>query len=205
MVLKVKPKEAFLTIIGILSILLSIIGIIVNIRAETHYNLVWFCNHTSLILGLAFIFRSSFWITAQLNIGFFPQLFWSIDFLSKLLFNRFIFGFTDYMFSPYYDKALYILSWNHIFIMPIALVVLYFLNTPRKDAWKGSLLHSILLIPLSYMFAPDLNLNCMHKSCLFFIPTFTFYKIIWPLIMLIIVIIPTNYLLHWIYKKMNNS
>jgi len=201
--LKLKSKEIFLTIIGIFFILLSIIGIIMNIKAKTSYNLVSFCNHTSIILGLAFIFRSSFWITAELNIGLFPQLLWSIDFLSKLIFNRFIFGFTNYMFFPDYPKALYILSWNHVFIVPIALLGLYFLNTPKKDAWKGSLLHGILLIPLSHIF-DNRNLNCMLESCVPFIPTNALYKIIWPFIMLIIVIIPTNFLLHWVYKKRKN-
>ena len=200
-----EKRKIFLVLIGIFFIVISIIGIIINIVTKTPYNLVWFCNHTTLILGLAFLFRSSFWITAEINIGFFPQLLWSIDFLSKLIFNRFVFGFTDYMFSPHYHKALYILSWNHIFMLPIALIGLYLLDKPPKDAWKGSLIHGIILIPLSYIFAYGTNLNCLHESCLFFIPSNIFYKTLWlPLIMVIFIIL-MNYILCLVYKKIKKK
>ena len=200
-----KQKEIFLTVVGVLFLLVGIIGIITNIIVKTPHSLIWFCNHASLILGFAFIFRSSFWITAELNIGFFPQLFWSIDVLSKLIFNRFVFGFTDYMFFPHQNKVLYIISWNHIFMLPITLIALYFIGQPSKNAWKGSFIHGVLLISMSYIFANGMNLNCMHESCLFFIPTNMAYKILWPLFALIIMIIPTNLLLCWAYKKIKTK
>ena len=197
-------KKIFLTIIGIFYIVLGLTGIIVNIRAGTSYNLVWFCNHASIILGIAFLFRSSFWVTAEINIGLIPQLLFSIDFLGKLIFDKFVFGFTDYMFSPHFGKIFFILSWNHVFMMPIALIGLYFLKA-RKDAWKGSFIHGLLLIPLSYIFANGMNLNCMHESCVPFIPTTQFYNLYWPPIMLIGIIIPTQLLIYWGYKKIKKA
>ena len=98
-------KQILLNIIGIFFILLGLTGIVANIINKTPYNLVWFCNHTSLILVIAFLFRSSFWITAEVSIGLIPQMLFSIDFLGKLIFNKFPFGFTDYMFSPHFKKS----------------------------------------------------------------------------------------------------
>lgn len=198
-----KKRDLFLNMIGIFFISLNVAAVIINILSDTPYNLVWFCNHTAIILGLAFLFRSSFWVMAELSIGFIPQLLWTIDFLSKLIFNKFVFGFTDYMFLPDYNQALYILSWNHVFMLPLALVGLYLLKNPVKDAWKGSLLHGILLIPLSYWIGSlvGTSLNCVQKSCIFFIPTSLLYQVLWPPLFFLVVAIPTSLLLYKAFKK----
>jgi hypothetical protein len=85
-------------------------------------------------------------------------------------------------------------------MFPLALVGLYLIKKPRKDAWKGSFLHAILLIPLSYLFAYGTNLNCMHESCVSFIPTTSLYPIYWLPLFLIVVVLPVNFLLYWILQ-----
>ena len=194
-------KQKILNTIGILFILLGVAGIIVNINTQTLHFLIWFCNNTSFIIGAAILFRSRFWLTAELSIAFFPQILWSIDFLSKLFFDKFIFGFTDYMFFPSYPKALYILSWNHLFILPVALIVLYYMGKPVKDAWKGSAIHGAIILIPSFLLSSLGNINCVTESCIFFIPTNLAYKILWPPLFFLLIVIPTNYLIVWFFKK----
>lgn len=197
-------KDKFLTATGYILLALGVVGIIANIYTETTNFIIWFCNHTVIILGLAFLFRSRFWITAELSIALIPQVFWSMDFLSKLLFNKYIFGFTSYMFSPDYNPLLYYLSLDHLIITPIALIGLWYLGKPVW-AWEGSLLHGVLLMIPSYIFANGDNLNCMWKSCVPFIPTTTLYPILWPLIFVFLVILPTNWLLIKGYARLRKK
>jgi len=198
--IRMEGKRVVMLVIGILLIVGGVTGVVFNMVSGTAFRLLWLCNHANIILGLAFIFGSSFWASAEINLIFFPQLFWTIDFLSKLLFGRFVFGFTDYMFSPAYEGISYALSLSHLFVLPIAFVGLWFLKS-SKDGWKGSVLHGILLIPISLAFTTA-NLNCMRESCISFIPSGIVYQILWPFAIFAAVLI-VNFFLWKIFGVRN--
>ena len=189
-------------IVGWLFILFGIVGVIINLYLGSTYNLIWLCNHMSIVLGVAFIHKSRTWISAELSIALIPQLFWSIDFIGKLITGEFIFGATEYMFSINYNPLLYYLSLNHLFITPIALVGLWHLGGARK-AWKQACTHGIVLLFFSFAFMNGHNLNCFKESCVpFILMSGITYQVLWPILFFILVVIPTNWvLIQWIKKK----
>ncbi|MFQ5621685.1 MAG: hypothetical protein ACE5FT_07665, partial [Candidatus Nanoarchaeia archaeon] len=97
--------------VGWLFIAIGLAGIFVNVHLGTAPYILWFCNHTAIVLGIAFLFRSPYWITAEVSVGLIPQLLWGIDYLSKLFFGtHWLGGFTSYMFSPEYHYLHYYMS-----------------------------------------------------------------------------------------------
>ncbi|MEM3126853.1 MAG: hypothetical protein QW331_02180 [Candidatus Woesearchaeota archaeon] len=92
----------------------------------------WLSNHISFFIGLAILFKSSFWLTAELSIAFVGELGWIVDFLSKLIFGVYLFGSTEYMFSPTYPTTLYWASMNHLIILPFGLAALFLLKKADK-------------------------------------------------------------------------
>lgn len=176
---------------------LGVLGIAVNIYLDFWRNLIWLCNHMSIILGIAFLGRNRFWITAEMNLAMIPQLIWSIDFIGALLTGTFVFNSTQYMFSPEYNPFLYFLSLNHLFITPIALFGLYRLGG-AVNALSGSAIHGIILWAASHLFVKDMNLNCLITPCIPIAPEPYFLTL--PILYAIMMVV-TNRLLLWGFKK----
>ena len=106
-------KNLILNIIGTIFIILGLLSLSrIFFVTAIWQNVFWWCDHAVLILGLAILFRNTFWLTAELNIALLPQILWSFDFFSKVFFNKFIFGVTAYMFEG--PWAFKILSYQHL-------------------------------------------------------------------------------------------
>ncbi len=189
-------------IVGWLFILFGIVGIIINLYLGSVYNVIWLSNHLSLVLGVAFLYKSRVWISAELSIALIPELLWSIDFLGKLITGGFILGATEYMFNINYSPLMYYLSLSHLFIAPIALVGLWYLGGAVK-AWKQACMHGVVLLFFSFAFMNGHNLNCFRESCVPFITMSGItYQVLWPILFFIFVVIPINWLLvQWIKKR----
>ncbi|PIN75098.1 hypothetical protein COV18_05080 [Candidatus Woesearchaeota archaeon CG10_big_fil_rev_8_21_14_0_10_37_12] len=167
-----------LLLIGLLPVLSFLLFL------KPHY-IVWFSNHTFIILGLAVLFGSRFWVFAELCIGFIPELIWSIDFLMRLFTGEYLFGITTYMFTDAGTfNWIHLYSLQHILFLPLGLYALYILGGPIKQAWIGSGIHYFTLYPLSFFWGTEYNLNCLFYSCgvLSFLPE---YQLTWPLLMAI--------------------
>lgn len=200
--MKRKTTDIIISAIGAWFLLFSIASLFILINNDSQVYLLWLCNHMGFILGLALLFRSRFWLLAEISLGLLPQLFWSIDFIAYKFFNVYIFNVTSYMFDPSYPKAMYYISMNHLAMVPIALIALYFLGQPKKKAYYGALLHGSLLFIISLFFTnPMQNINCSFKSCMPMIPEFRFYPIVWFGVMILMVL-----LTYWIvvnaYRKL---
>ncbi len=143
--------------------------------------IVWFSNHTFIILGLALLFRSPFWAFAELCLGFLPELVWSADFLAKLLTGNYIWGFTSYMFTTSGFNWMHLYSIQHILFVPAAIYAIYLLGGPVVHAWVGSIIHGIVMWSISFTL-PEYNINCVYYKCVFDMP---YYKITWPLLILV--------------------
>ncbi len=189
-------KERILNIIGIIFLILGIASLSrVFFTVATWQNVFWWCDHAVLIMGLAILFRNRFWLTAELNIALIPQFLWSIDFFSKLFFNKFIFGFTAYMFEGHW--AFKLLSYQHLFVFILALIALILLGNADKRAWIGSLIHGIFLFIAGLLIPAYYNINCVHKNCLNF--QAEPYFLVWWALFIVMVLI-TNFILVKITK-----
>jgi hypothetical protein len=155
----------------------------------------WLCNHVPLFIGITIFFRSSFWLTAEISLLFIGSLNWSLDFLSKLIFDKYLLGSTAYIFAGISaQSATSILL--HLSTLPLALLAFFIIHEKNKTAWKGSLLHMLILIPISFYFGLEYNLNCVLKSCVDWIPTFSFYPIAFLVSYFILFVLSINWVLN---------
>ena len=183
-----KKRYVDLTI-GIFFLALGLISTTVFYAYDQLTSLLWFCNNTSFVLGLAFLLRSKFLITAETVLGFVPQVIWTVDYLGNL-FGVNIFNATTYMFDPSYPTMLYVLSLHHLLLLPAMLYGIRSIGF-HKLGWIGALGHGALLWAVSFFLTnPELNLNCIHQSCVSILPT-TMYSFIWPLFYSVAALLPT--------------
>ena len=196
-----KPtKNQILNIIGILIIIFSLARIYALFNYSTPIHLFWLCNHIPLIIGIAILFRNPFILAAEISLLLFGSLNWSLDFLSKLIFDKYLLGSTSYIFvAMSADSGISILS--HLSILPLALLALFLIRKPKPTAWKGSIIHMTALIPASLYFGKFYNLNCFMKPCISWLPNFTAYPIIFFITYLTIFVIPTSLILAKLLSK----
>jgi len=186
-------KERLLNFLGIFLIFSSLF-VIYFMAKENPVYIFWLSNHAPLIIGIAILTRNYLLLTAEIALIFVGELGWSLDFLSKLLFDFYLFGSTEYLFSPSYPTTLYWASMEHLIILPVGIVALFLLKK-AENAWKLSLAHGLVVLFISFLFGSQYNLNCIYNSCISWLPTFNFYSIIWPIIYFIVFVLPANFIL----------
>lgn len=157
---------------------------------------VWFSNHTFIILGLAVLINSRFWVLAEFCLGAIPELVWSVDFLWQVFTGVSPFGLTEYMFEGGAFNVLHLYSLQHILFVPACVYSLYILKGFVSFAFIGSIVHGIAIWIWSFLFSPEYNLNCVYYPCTFSLP---YYRFAWPL--LVIVQIVLIYLLCVLFLK----
>ena len=135
--IKIKNKDVLLNIIGVLLILFFVIRTIFLIKDGSFQDIFWLCNHAPLIFGIAILFRSSFWITAEISFVFIGVLVWVIDYFSKIIFDFHIFGSTAYLFLITNQGFFYVTSLIHLFSLPLAIWALLLIKKKEPSAWKG--------------------------------------------------------------------
>lgn len=141
--------------------------------------IAWFSNHAFIIMGVALLLRSPFWLFAELCLGAVSESAWTLDFLWRVFTGEHLWGLTEYMFKNGGFDWLHLYSLQHILFVPAAVYALYLLGGPVKRAWLGSFAHGLVIIGVSYNLATELNLNCVFYACAFDMP---FYAITWPLL-----------------------
>lgn len=152
--------------VGALALFIGLTPIITFLFALKPHYIVWFSNHTFIIIGLALLFRSPFWLFAEMCIGFIPEAIWSIDFISRVLINRHVWDFTSYMFTETGAfRWVHLYSLQHLLFVPFCIYGLILLGGPVKSAWKGSFIHISIIWALSFLFEAKLNLNCVISDC----------------------------------------
>ncbi len=158
--------------------------------------IVWFSNHTFIIIGIGLLLNSRFLVFAELCLGLLPEAYWSIDFISKLLTGKFLFGTTAYMFNNGSFDLVHLYSLQHLLFVPMALLALFWLGGPIKKAWIGSVVHMGILFFVSRLFPVKYNLNCVFNSSFLPVQFTKYYQIIWPIIILINI-----FLVYFVFMK----
>jgi len=194
-------KNNLIDFIGVLLIFLFVLRFISLLRGETIIHIFWLCNHVPLIMGIAILLRSSFWLTAEISFLFFGFLGWIIDYLSKMFFGIHILGTTSYLFPITDPVFFYATATAHILTIPLALIAYFLIKKQEPSAWKGALIHAIVLIPFLIYFGEHYNLNCFLKPCVDWVTNFTLYPLAIFAVYFLVLVIPINYILVKISKK----
>ena len=197
----IKNKNTLLNLMGVLLIIFFVIRVIFLVRDGSLENIFWLCNHAPLILGIAILFRSSFWITAEISFVFAGVFVWVADYLSKIIFDFHIFGSTDYLFPIIDQWFFYVTSLIHLFSLPLAVWALFLIKKKHPFAWKGALIHAVVLIPFVIYFKEKYNLNCFLEPCISWIPCFYLYPLVAFIGYFILFVIPVNKILVKLLNK----
>ena len=188
-------KEVILNIIGVFLIVLGTIHLIQTIFFVDPVHFFWMCNHVLLFIGIAILFRNSFWLMAEFLLLFLGQFIWIINFVFRVFDSPFV------VISYRIDIIPAIV---HLTTLPLALVGIFILKKKEKFAWTGSLLHAAILFPFVLYFGSYYNLNCLFKPCVTWIPDVSSYPFFIFLIYFAFIIL-LNYFLNWIIKKSSKS
>lgn len=199
--MKKRNKEIILNVIGFVLIAFFVFRLVCLIRDDMFVDILWLCNHVPLILGIAVLYRSSFWITAEISFLFFGAIGWIIDYLSKVIFDFHIFGSTDYLFPVANTEFFIVTSIIHLCTIPLGIISLFLIKKSVKGSWKGAILHGLILFPFAYLAGRENNINCLFESCtpnLFEIP---FYSIVSVLGYFAFFVIPLSKFLEFLLSK----
>jgi len=190
-----KATSFILDSIGIFLIFISILRLFFLDGYETLPQFLWLCNHIPLVIGIAILFRNSFWLTAEFSFLFAGMLLWDIDFLAYFLFKKVIFESALYIFNATGTMFFYLSTVLHLFTLPLAFTAIWLLKKPEPNAWKGSVVHALVLMPLVAYIGEGYNINFFLKPNTTLILNFALYPIALVIFYFCCFVIPTNLLI----------
>ena len=182
-----------LSIVGGLFLILGILAYYNGFQASGLAGVLWFSYIALFLIGIGILTKNSYLIGSQINIIFIPYIVWSIDFFYVLITSESLWGITNYFFTsrPILSQ---IITLQHLFIIPVSLMSLYFIKLKRNDFWKLSLIEVATFFFLIKIINPAENINCVFENCLPLQITLIPYPLLWFLIYIVMIFL-TNSLL----------
>lgn len=119
---------------------------------------LWLCDIGNFVLAVALWSESSLLFSWQAVSVLLVQSLWTVDYALALLTGTHFVGGTEYMFDPQIPFAIRSLSWFHGATPPVLCYGLLRLGYDRRALGLQALATSVVL-PISYLFGPDRNLN----------------------------------------------
>lgn len=191
-------------VVGVFFILLQLSLFFKYLFLSRPENLVWFCSHSSLLFGFAFLYRKIHVIKALISVGLVIQLLWVVDYLGKLFFGVFVFGASDYMFMDIPRFSYVVSAVEHFFTGTLALGLTFKFKTERKVLyWAFGYLLLLLVVSVVVNTGQD-NFNLTEHMIIFGEFTFPGYYFAWPFLAMLVIVLPTYYFqgfLYYLYKK----
>lgn len=194
-----KNIEELFPIAGILFIILGLLAYYQGFQTSGLASILWFSYTTLILVGIGILIKNPYLIASQINIIFIPYIVWNIDFFYVLLTGNNLLGLTNYFFTPR-PLLSQIITLQHLFIIPVSILALYFMRLKRKDFWKISFMQVILFFFLIRILNPEENINCIFQNCLPFGIQIVPYEVTW-FTSYIIMILFTNFLLVKIFHE----
>jgi len=162
-----KHKLIFLDILGGFFLIWGIIAIANSMYMQNPTQILYMCYLGLVLIGIGILTKRSFIIMSQIYILAIPLIIWDIDFLYWLIFNKPLWGITDYFFVENSFNIGKIISLQHLFTVPVAAYAAKLIGIKRKDAWKWSFVQIILVfIAVSLLSSRETNINCIFDPCL---------------------------------------
>ncbi len=177
--------EKIQVIIGWLFILFGTAAIINTIYQGNPPQILWICYSSLILLGIGILTKNSLLTLSQMDIIMIPLIIWTIDFIFFLISGHSFFGIVDYFFQegPLISK---IITLQHLFTVPLALLAVYITKIKTKRAWIVSFIQvSFIFLITRLLTSPANNINCVYKSCINF--SFKHYSIMWFVTMFVII------------------
>ena len=205
--MKKKNKIIILNLLGTYFLLLGMAAIARSLYSGTPSQILYACYIGAILIGVGILTKKSFIVLSQVYILAIPLLFWDIDFIHWLIFNKPLWGITDYFFFDFSATIDRFITLQHLYIIPVSIYAAKLIGVKRNNALLWSFIQLILMFSVITIFSPPkLNVNCVFESCIdinFDIP----YNIAWFLVsfgMVTITALFLNYFL-WTKKSKNRS
>ena len=179
-----KKNQKKLIVIGILLLIMGIADFAYTIFFEPLYNLLWFSNSITILVGLAIISRNRLFMGAML-ISSMIEIPWVVDFLSHLLFGVGVFGnATEYMFRDFgFNSLNFYLELNHVLVIPAAVYGALKIGIHKKSYFVSGAQAALFSILAFYLAPASKNINCVYHLCSFKEDIFginnSFYLVVW--------------------------
>lgn len=200
----VKNEDNRFILVGFFFLFLQFFVFLSNYKTDRYDVFFWFCNHTPLFFGFAFLLKKKDVIKGLINVGFFGQFAWTLDFLGKMFFDFHIFKMTNYVFENPNGLWILVPIGIHIFATNVAL---YFTYKTKPSIYSAfySLLYIMFLYAgtLTYTLV-ERNVNWIYKIGGEINYSHDLYTNFWLILVFFLIVIPTQgfqYLLYKLYKK----
>ncbi len=194
-----KNQKYFL--IGLWFLLIQVIAIVRN-YSDSYIYFFWFCDFAPMLFAIAFFMKKDDFVKGLINIGLFAQIIFLIDFFYNAFNNI---SLLDFMPSFSELSLFYILSTFLLHISTFIALVFTYKTKPSKNTLFSSIWIIIGLYALTLIFTSPIDkINYVYSSgdlLKFAIPYYTF---LWPFIVFIFIVLPTQglqYLIWKIFKK----
>jgi len=199
--MKKRNKIIILNLLGSYFLLLGITAIIRSIYRQTPSQILYACYIGTILIGIGILTKRSFIILSQVYILTIPLLIWDIDFIHWLIFNRPLWGITDYFFFDFSAILDKFVTLQHLYTIPISIYAVKLIGIKRKDAWKWSFIQIVAIFIAVITFSPqELNVNCIFYSCIninYGLP----YNLVWFLISFSMISITALFLNYFLWHK----
>lgn len=178
-------KRYFLNILGLLFVFWGVVAIGNNLFLGKTFGIFWGCYPGLILTGVAILYRKGELLGSQLVILGLPLFFWDFDFLYRLFTGSSFLGVTDYFFVDKSFDLGKLISLQHLFTVPLAILCLSIIKVKNFDFWKIGLIQVSTLFVLSAFLTPPLeNINCVFRNCSGIDPNVMFlgwvnYQILW--------------------------
>jgi hypothetical protein len=164
---KLKNKILLLDLIGLYFLILGIAAILRSFYNQVPYQILYSCYIGMILIGMGILTRRSFIILSQVYILAIPLLIWNVDFIHWIIFNKPLWGITDYFFVDFSSLIDKFISLQHLYTVPVAIYAANLVGIKRGDAWKWSIIQLSVTFFVVFIFSPEVsNINCVFKSCI---------------------------------------
>lgn len=125
-------------------------------------NFLWLCDVGNFVLLIALWTGNRLLFSSQAVGVVLIQLLWVTDLAGRLLLGFHPIGGTEYMFDPVEPLPVRVLSLFHLWVPILLLWAVHRLGFDRR-AWRLQTLIAWLVLPLSFLQDPVLNLNWLWR------------------------------------------
>ncbi len=199
--MKKRNKIIILNLLGTYFLVLGIIAIVKSLYRGVPSQILYACYIGTILIGIGILTKTSFIVLSQVYILAIPLLIWDVDFIHWLIFNRPLWGITDYFFFDFSATIDKFVTLQHLYTVPLAIYAVKLIGVKRKDAWKWSFIQLILMfVAVTALSPPELNVNCVFASCIdinYWLP----YNIIWFLVSFSMTSITALFLNYFLWPK----
>ena len=193
-------NKGLIRFVGLFFLILGFLAFTNSLLTTKTISILWFCYLGIFLIGVGMLLKNPILIISQLNILAISQLIWIADFFHFVITGASFLGIVDYFFNPNFPILSRLISTQHIFTIPLSLLVLYKMRPQTnkiKYAWIISLIQLILVFVITRLLSnPTININCVYHSCgnLYSGPT-ALYPFVWFAVSFILAFL-TNFIIY---------